>query len=185
MIDPKVIAELRDLLARATHGDWHAGHFSDETHSCQCRYVFSEGHMGGIAEVYVDNGIKSIADGANDCPVAEEAKANLLLIPAMKNALPALLEAVSPEDGSTFHFRLNDGEEQTITVKTGVYTSAVAAIPALLGIEQDQYPLTVEIWVPSLLPQYGPYRYYIGAAGAEVRSLMMVGGVLTAVGSGE
>ncbi|PZR76656.1 MAG: hypothetical protein DI537_43955 [Stutzerimonas stutzeri] len=93
MISPDDIAELRDLLARATQGDWHAGHLSDDAHPCGCRYLFSEGHMGGIAEVYVDNGIKGIAEGANDCPVEDEAKANLLLIAKMKNALPALLDA--------------------------------------------------------------------------------------------
>jgi hypothetical protein len=88
------IAKLRDLLSRATHGVWGAGHLADDDMKCNCRYVFSEGHLGGIAEVYVDNGIPSIADGGNDCPSLDEAKANLALIVAMKNALPGLLDEV-------------------------------------------------------------------------------------------
>lgn len=57
-----------------------------------------------------------------------------------------------------FHVRVNDGREETITVRTTLYTVAVAAVPALLGCE---LPATVEIWVPRLLPQYGPYFYRV------------------------
>jgi hypothetical protein len=59
---------------------------------------------------------------------------------------------------STFHIRVNGAPEQTITVKTGIYRDAVAAIPALLGLRE---PLDVEIWVPHLVPEYGPYHYRI------------------------
>jgi hypothetical protein len=57
-----------------------------------------------------------------------------------------------------FHIRVDDGPEQTITVKTGIYRDAVAAVPALLDLD---LPIDVEIWVPSLLPKYGPYRYRV------------------------
>lgn len=87
------IAKLRDLLSQATQGSWGAGHLANDDMKCNCRYVFSEGHLGGIAEVYVDNG-KNIIDGGNDCPTLEEAKANLALIVAMKNALPGLLDEI-------------------------------------------------------------------------------------------
>ena len=67
-----------------------------------------------------------------------------------------------------FHFTINDGPEQTITMKSGVYVQVVAALPGVLGIDQDAYPLTIKIWVPDLLPEYGPYTYYIDAAGGDV-----------------
>ena len=51
-----------------------------------------------------------------------------------------------------FHFTINDGPEQTIKMKSGVYVQVVAAIPGVLGIDQDAYPLTIKIWVPDLLP---------------------------------
>lgn len=59
---------------------------------------------------------------------------------------------------STFHIRVDGGPEQTITVKTGIYRDAVAAVPALLGLE---LPIEVEIWAPHLLPEYGPYFYRV------------------------
>lgn len=61
-------------------------------------------------------------------------------------------------DTSTFHIRVDGGPEQTITVKSSIYRNAVAALPALLGLD---LPITVEIWVPSLLPHYGPYFYRV------------------------
>lgn len=72
---------------------------------------------------------------------------------------------------SKFHIRVNGGNEQIVEAKTGVYASVSAAVPALLGIEQDQYPLRIEIWVPELLPDYGPYMHYIHEAGGEVGSI--------------
>jgi hypothetical protein len=60
------------------------------------------------------------------------------------------------EETSTFHVRIDGCPEQQITVKTGQYMAAVAAIPALLGADP---PMNVEIWVPRLLPDYGPYFY--------------------------
>lgn len=67
-----------------------------------------------------------------------------------------------------FHYTLNDGPEKTIVVKTGVYKCAAAAVPALAGVDQNAYPLFIKIWVPSLLPDYGPYEYHIGQVGGAV-----------------
>lgn len=65
-------------------------------------------------------------------------------------------------DDSIFHVRINDGPEQTITVKTGEYQYAAVAACAMLGVTQDgPTPVHVEIWCPHLLPQYGPYHYLI------------------------
>ena len=90
------IARLRELLAKATPGEWAAGHFGTDS-SCQCRYVLGETCSGSICDVSVDNG-KLIADGGNDSPPANEAAANLQLIPAMKNALPQLLDALEARE---------------------------------------------------------------------------------------
>ena len=59
---------------------------------------------------------------------------------------------------TVFHVRINGGPEQELPSKTGIYQAAVAAIPAVLGVE---IPCDVEIWSPGLLPEYGPYFYRI------------------------
>lgn len=71
-------------------GPWYPGHLGDDSIGCECQYIVNEGYAGGIAEVYIDNGIKSIADGGNDCPSLEEAIANMHLIAAS----PDLLDSV-------------------------------------------------------------------------------------------
>ena len=83
----------------------------------------------------------------------------------------------------TFAVQVNGGEVRNIDVLTGVYIVAAAAVPAILGLTQEQYPLTINIWVENLLPDYGPYDYYIAYPGGPVASLMMIGGQLTAVTS--
>jgi hypothetical protein len=79
-----------------TPGPWEVGHLCDDSTKCNCRYIFGGGYMGGIGEVYVDNGLKLIGEGANDCPPPEEAKANLLLIAAAPLLLEALIAARVP-----------------------------------------------------------------------------------------
>lgn len=93
MISSDDLTELRDLLSRATSGDWGEGHLTDDSHPCDCRYVFSQGHMGAIATIGVDNGL-SISHGGNDAPCLSEAKANLALIVKMKNLLPQMLAVI-------------------------------------------------------------------------------------------
>lgn len=67
-----------------------------------------------------------------------------------------------------FKVRINDGEEQDLTVNTSIYKSAVAAVPAIFGIEPDEFPIKVTIWWPKLLPHYGPYDYWIEDVGHAV-----------------
>jgi hypothetical protein len=57
-----------------------------------------------------------------------------------------------------FNFRIDDGPVQSITVKTGIYRDAAAAIPAVIGLS---LPIIVEIWAPELVPEYGPYHFSI------------------------
>lgn len=73
---------------------------------------------------------------------------------------------------TTFQVRVNHGPEHTIKVKSGVYKMAAAAVPALLGIDADAYPLRIEIWCESLIPEYGPYLYHIEGVGGEARHLI-------------
>ena len=69
---------------------------------------------------------------------------------------------------SEFTFTVNGGPEQTVKTKSGIYVEAVAAIPAIIGVDSEAYPLTIKIWVKDLLPDYGPYDYYIERPGAAV-----------------
>ncbi len=82
---------------------------------------------------------------------------------ARLNEAQAVLDMLGDQ---VFHFRVNDGPEQIIRCKSGIYKEAVAAIPALFGI--DSYPAKIEIWVPSLLPDYGPYLYGFEREGSAV-----------------
>lgn len=89
-MDKPDLDELERLLAEASGGEWGAGCLGSDS-PCQCPYIFDGGqYAGGIGGVYIDNG-KNIADGGNDCPPREEAIANLRLIIAAHNALPALI----------------------------------------------------------------------------------------------
>ena len=78
-------------VPRFTPGPWYAGHFADDTHSCNCKSVVSECYAGGICQIDIDNGL-SIRDGGNDAPPAEEAKANMRLIAAEPDLYAALVE---------------------------------------------------------------------------------------------
>jgi hypothetical protein len=55
-----------------------------------------------------------------------------------------------------FSIRVNDGPEQTLSVKTGIYQHAAAAAVAILDLD---LPAKIDIWVPALLPQYGPLTF--------------------------
>ena len=56
-----------------------------------------------------------------------------------------------------FHFRIDGGIERAIDTKTGDYSLAAAA--ALATEENVSLPAVIQIWVPDLLPDYGPYVY--------------------------
>ena len=58
----------------------------------------------------------------------------------------------------TFHYRIDGGDERTVTVETGIYLLAAAAVLAISG--HDDMPAEIEIWCPHLLEVgYGPYHY--------------------------
>lgn len=95
----KEAAAQRATRFKGTPGPWSAPHLSNPGPGCKCGYVFAESSMGGVAEVYVDN-------GSNDCPPRDEARANARLIAAAPDLLAALMELVDiveghVEDGDT------------------------------------------------------------------------------------
>lgn len=59
----------------------------------------------------------------------------------------------------TFHFRINDGAERTIKTKTSFYSVAAAAALAFVSNDEISEGAKIEIWVPELLPDYGPHVY--------------------------
>lgn len=77
-------------INKHSSGPWYPGHLGNDSTSCDCHHIVNEGYAGAIAIIGLDNGIKSIADGANDCPPLEEAIANMHLIAAS----PDLLDTV-------------------------------------------------------------------------------------------
>ncbi len=60
---------------------------------------------------------------------------------------------------STFHVEINKGPEQIIQVKTSQYGLAALAALAMLDYIEAQEWNIVKIWVPELMPDYGPYFY--------------------------
>ena len=79
---------LEALWKASDRGEWIAGHFANDQHSCQCKSVLSDNYMGAICTVHADD-----EDGGEHNPTAAEAKAHLLFIAAMHNAFPALIAA--------------------------------------------------------------------------------------------
>lgn len=64
------------------------------------------------------------------------------------------------KETTIFHVKINNGKEQTIETKSGIYKLAVATALAQLDYESSENGENiVEIWVPHLLPDYGPYFY--------------------------
>ncbi|MBO9194380.1 hypothetical protein J5277_09705 [Rhizobium sp. 16-449-1b] len=63
---------------------------------------------------------------------------------------------------TTFSVRINGGSEQTLKCFSGEYQRAAAAAVAMLAHEKNGGADVVEIWVPDLLPDYGPYFFEIG-----------------------
>lgn len=90
-------------LAQHTPGPWEEPHFVRDDIECNCASVVEQGFAGGICTIHLDNGIVSIADGGNDAPKLEEARANARLIAASPELLEALEAFVEETDG-TFPF---------------------------------------------------------------------------------
>lgn len=59
-----------------------------------------------------------------------------------------------------FHVEINRGQTQVLEAKTSLYDLAAAAALAMLDYEPTNDIEVVKIWVPHLLPDYGPYFYY-------------------------
>lgn len=81
---------MNNKVNKHSSGPWYPGHLGDNAIDCDCAYVVDEAHMGGIATIHMDNGIKSISDGGNDCPSREQAIANMHLVASS----PDLLDSV-------------------------------------------------------------------------------------------
>jgi len=116
-----------------TPGPWSTGCFVDDSTPCQCKYIFSEGYAGSVAEISVDNG-KRIGDGGNDCPPLEEAKANARLIAAAPDLLDALEKALPLLEG----FEEGDAamrEDDEEPIVKPVIDQARAALTKALGQE--------------------------------------------------
>ena len=94
------LKELRFILDGVPAGyQLHAGHLADDTHTCDCAYIFDDGHAGGIAQVLINNGLP-VSEGGNDAPQKDLAKAYLRLLVAAANALPELLDMLEERNGS-------------------------------------------------------------------------------------
>lgn len=86
-------ARLTELLEKATKGEWSVPHLCRDDIDCDCASILVEGYMGGIGEIWTDNG-KQITDGGNDCPPLSEAKANGQLIAYLVNHAEAIRDLV-------------------------------------------------------------------------------------------
>lgn len=95
-----IIAEIEAAMKKCTPGPWHAGCITDDDSTCNCRSICDEGYAGGIATVHVDNGITLIAEGGNDAPPFEEAKANCAYIAA---ANPEAVRAIIDDRAAAHH----------------------------------------------------------------------------------
>lgn len=88
-----MIEDIKADRINGTPGPWMAGHFSDDTHSCNCRSILGEhGGFGALAVMEVDNGLR-IGEGGNDAPDLEQSKANARRIARVPDMEAALLAA--------------------------------------------------------------------------------------------
>ena len=126
-------------MTAATHtqGPWHAPCFATVIDGCDCRYVLSEGYAGSICEVSIDNGIRLVTEGGNDCPPLEEAKANAHLIadaPAAALALALICAGVAvvlDTEPKTFRVWFNQSNGQmdiSVTPLADTWTATINAI---------------------------------------------------------
>lgn len=91
-------------------GPWSTGCLGGTGNNCKCSYIFNESYMGSLAQVYVDNGIKSISDGGNDCPPEEEAIANMHLMASAPDLLDSVDMVYDLIDELTGFYEDMDGE---------------------------------------------------------------------------
>lgn len=102
---------------------WYPGHLGNEEVNCDCRYIIAEnGLMGGIGEVYLDNGLL-ISEGGNDAPDLETAIANMHLIaasPEMLDSLDMVWDAIDDLSGFYEDRNSEDFWETILVLKTNL-----------------------------------------------------------------
>lgn len=60
-----------------------------------------------------------------------------------------------------FHFKINDGEEQTIEIASSYYLAAAAAAISVVDNDQIDKGIKIEVWIPELLPDYKGHVYAV------------------------
>lgn len=123
------LASFKAIALAATQGEWYPGCFTEPEGSCQCRYVFSPGYMGSIAEISVSNNLP-ISEGGNDSPPEDEARANLIYIatfdPETVLALIEMAEASTRERVNALVLYKNGEEWDRARIKPGHYNEQSA-----------------------------------------------------------
>lgn len=75
----------------------------------------------------------------------------------------------------TFHYRLNGGLEQFVSIHSGLYKEgARAAIDRVVLEELRKGVVEVEIWSPTLVSEYGPYFYHARVVKEDIVSIESV-----------
>ena len=87
-------------------------------------------------------------------------------------------------NNTTFRIEVNGTPKPDLVLPTGLYCSAAAAVPAIVGLDAEQFPISVRIWVEELQPDYPPLMYRIkepGAAAVQVLDFSRIGGMRQSV----
>ena len=86
-----LIEDIKRDRETGTPGPWWAGHFADDTHRCECKYLFAEyGGMGSLADFNVGDNQFS-----NEGPPKVESAANARRCARVPDLEAALLDAVA------------------------------------------------------------------------------------------
>lgn len=85
-----MIDDIKRDLKNGTLGEWGGAHFSDDSHSCNCRYILGEyGGMGSIATIDVCKEMEQPwgDDEGPDWPQAQANARRIMRVPDMEAAL--------------------------------------------------------------------------------------------------
>lgn len=69
-----------------------------------------------------------------------------------------------------FHLRVNGGKVRKLKTASGVYQNVALAAVAMFDLE---IPSDIEIWAPSVTPEYGPYHYRVSYDGEILNRLQV------------